>query len=233
MKIALSNLDVDEPRRHGEALTTNDRLIAAWEIVSVITSFLLAEWLIRPFGPRYNPLVGAPLVVALIVMVLSHYARGENLQTIGWRIDNFWRALRSLLLPTLVAMIVIGVLGWVLGGFSSNKWREWRWLLWLPLWGFIQQYALQGFINRRAQIALGMGYWSVLLVASIFAVLHLPNLWLAVGTFIGGLVWARQYQCFPNLFALSLSHALVSLMMVAALPTAVLRGLRVGIRYFV
>jgi hypothetical protein len=184
VKIALSNLDVDEPRRHGEALTTNDRLIAAWEIVSVITSFLLAEWLIRPFGPRYNPLVGAPLVVALIVMVLSHYARGENLQTIGWRIDNFWRALRSLLLPTLVAMIVIGILGWVLGGFSSNKWREWRWLLWLPMWGFIQQYALQGFINRRAQIALGTGYWSILLVASIFAVLHLPNLWLAVGTFI-------------------------------------------------
>lgn len=233
MKITLSNLDVDEPCQHGETLTTSDRLIATWEIVSVVSSFLVAEWLIQPFGPRYNPLVGAPLVVALIVMALSHYARGENLQTIGWRIDNFWPALRTLLPPTLGAVILIAIVGWALGGFSSIKWRDWRWLLWLPFWALIQQYALQGFINRRAQIALGLGYRSVLLVASIFAMLHLPNVWLAIGTFIGGLVWAKKYQRCPNLFALSVSHALVSLMVVAALPVSVLRGLRVGIRYFV
>jgi len=127
---------------------------------------------------------------------------------------------------------LIALAGWAFGGFGSNKLRDWQWLVWLPVWALIQQYALQGFINLRAQIAFGIGYHSVLLVALVFGLLHLPNVWLAIGAFIGGLVWGKTYQRFPNILALSLSHALISLMLVAALPTPVLRGLRVGIRYF-
>src|SRR3712207_8803957 len=37
------------------------------------------------------------------------------------------------------------------------------------VWGLLQQYALQGFINRRAQVALGRGFLSVLLTALLFA----------------------------------------------------------------
>lgn len=213
--------------------TPTDKLIATWEMVSVISSFLVAEWLIRPFGARDNILASAPLVIALIVMILSHYARGENLRRIGWRIDNFWQALRALLPFTLSAAIFIAIVGWALGGFRSNKWHDWHWLLWLTMWALIQQYALQGFINRRAQIVWGLGYRSIFLVAFVFALLHLPNAWLAISTFIGGLVWAKTYQRWPNLFALSISHALISMMMVAALPTWVLRSLTVGIRYIV
>ena len=232
MKATLSNLGGDENYLAAEKLTTRNRLIATWEIVSIVSSFVVAEWVIRPFGARENLLAGTPLVVALIAMALSHYARGDSLRTIGWRIDNLWLALRALLLPTLGALILIAIAGWALGGFGSNKLHDWRWLVWLPVWALIQQYALQGFINLRAQIAFGIGYHSILVVAFVFALLHLPNLWLAIGAFIGGLVWGKTYQRFPNLLALSLSHALISLMLVAALPTSVLRGLRVGIRYF-
>jgi membrane protease YdiL (CAAX protease family) len=232
VKATLSNLGVDETFPAGEKLTTRNRLIATWEIVSVVSSFVAAEWVIRPFGARENLLAGTPLVVALIAMALSHYARGDSLRTIGWRIDNLGRALRALLLPTLGAVILIAMAGWAFGGFGSSKLHDWRWLLWLPVWALIQQYALQGFINQRAQIAFGIGYHSILLVAFVFALLHLPNFWLAIGAFIGGLVWGKTYQRFPNLLALSLSHALISLTLVAALPTSVLRGLRVGIRYF-
>jgi membrane protease YdiL (CAAX protease family) len=213
--------------------TPTDKLIATWEIVSVISSFLIAEWLIRPFGARDNILASAPLVIALIVMILSHYARGENLVTIGWRIDNLWQALRALLPLTMGAAIFIAIVGWSLGGFRSNKWHDWQWLFWLTIWALIQQYALQGFINRRAQIVWGKGYRSILLVAFAFALLHLPNVWLAISTFIGGLVWAKTYQRWPNLIALSISHALISMVLVAALPTWVLRSLTVGIRYIV
>lgn len=232
MKAALSNLGVDETSLAGEKLTTRNRLIATWEIVSVVSSFVVAEWVIRPFGARENLLAATPLVVALSAMALSHYARGDTLRTIGWRVDNLWLALRSLLLPTLGAVILIALAGWAFGGFGSNKLRDWQWLLWLPVWALIQQYALQGFINHRAQIAFGIGYQSILLVAFVFALLHVPNVWLTIGAFVGGLVWGKTYQRFPNLIALSLSHALISLMLVAALPTSVLRGLRVGIRYF-
>src|SRR6266508_3065294 len=57
-------------------------------------------------------------------------------------------------------------------------------------WGLVQQYVLHSFINRRAQIIRGPGRFSILLVAIIFAGLHLPNPWLTVITFAGGVIWA-------------------------------------------
>jgi membrane protease YdiL (CAAX protease family) len=96
----------------------------------------------------------------------------------------------------------------------------------------MQQYVLQGFINRRAQILFGRGSKSVLLVALIFALLHLPNPWLSVATFAGGLVWAYVYQRTPNLLALALSHALMSMLLALSLPPSTINSLRVGIKYF-
>jgi hypothetical protein len=211
----------------------SDRLIAGWEIASVICSFLMAEWIIRPYGTRDKLVAAVPLGMALMVMILSHIARGETLRTLGLRRDNFWSAMRFLAIPTLAVASAILFAGWITKGFGSNKWREWQWVLWLPVWALVQQYALQGFINRRAQIVFGVGYRSILTVAVLFAVLHLPNPWLTLATFVGGAVWAATYQRFPNLFALSLCHGLMSWLLVWALPSSVLGGLRVGLRYFV
>ena len=211
---------------------TSDGLIAAWEIVSVVLSFLMAEWIVRPFSSHDRFTAVWPLALGIILMGLSHRARGETLRTIGWRVDNFWRAVLLLVLPTLCGVVIIVVAGFLTGGFGSDKWREWRWLVWLPAWTLIQQYALQGFVNRRAQIVFGAGYRSVLLVAAVFALLHLPNPWLTIATLLGGVVWAAIYQRVPNLLALSLSHAVMSMLLVWALPTSVLKALRVGLRFF-
>lgn len=220
-----------EQERPIEAESGN-KIIAAWEIVSVVVSFLMAEWIVRPFSSHDKFTAVLPLALAVILMVASHRARGETLRDIGWRLDNFWPALRLLLLPTLCVAMLIFVAGFQTGGFGSDKWREWRWLLWLPVWGLVQQYALQGFVNRRAQIVFGTGYRSVLLVATIFALLHLPNPWLTIATFVSGVIWAAVYQRVPNLLALALSHAAMSLLLVWAIPTSVLGNLRVGLRYF-
>jgi membrane protease YdiL (CAAX protease family) len=211
---------------------SSNRIIAAWEIASVVLSFLMAEWIVRPFSSHDRFTAILPLALAIILMVFSHRARGERLKTIGWRVDNFWPAVRLLMLPTLCGVILIVVAGFLTAGFGSDKWREGRWLLWLPVWALVQQYALQGFVNRRAQIVFGAGYRSVLLVATVFALLHLPNPWLTIVTFIGGAVWAAVYQRFPNLLALSLSHVLMSMLLVWSVPNSVLRGLRVGLRFF-
>lgn len=210
----------------------SEKTLAAWEIASVTLSFLIAEWVVPPFA-RQNLLVGAlPLCLALALMLFSQRARGEKARDIGWRMDNFVRALAALALPMLAFAALTIVTGWLKGGFRTDKIYFWQWLAWLPAWALIQQYALQGFINRRAQILCGRGLGSILLVGCIFALLHLPNPSLACATFIGGLIWGGVYQRHPNLPALAISHTLMSLVLVWALPPSMMNSLRVGFRYF-
>jgi len=98
--------------------------------------------------------------------------------------------------------------------------------------GLVQQYPLQGFINRRAQMVWGRGARSTVFVASVFALLHLPNPWLTAATFCGGLLWAWQYQRAPNLLAAAFSHSLMTIVLVTTVPYSSLRGMRVGYGYF-
>jgi membrane protease YdiL (CAAX protease family) len=219
-------------KSENQAVAANDRALALWEVASVTASFLIAEWAVLPFAGNSKLVAALPVGLAFALMLYSHRARNETAREIGWRLDNFWRAARLLVLPVVVATILIVAAGALLKSLRFDGRQLLEWALWLPLWGFAQQYVLQGFVNRRAQLALGRGWPSVLLVAAVFALLHLPNPWLAVATFAGGLVWAYVYQRAPNLFALALSHALMSMLLAVSLPPALIKSLRVGIKYF-
>lgn len=205
--------------------------IALWEIASVVTSCLLAEWVVLSFAGGSKLVGAAPVVLALGFMLYSHRERGETAKDVGFRLDNFFAACRLLLLPTAaVILLVIAVAWFTRHSLVIAPWRN-RFLL-LPLWALFQQYALNGFINRRAQLALGKGMKSVLVVALIFSLLHFPNLLLAVLTFVGGLIWAAVYQRQPNLFALALSHSVSSFALALTVSPTLLNSLRVGFKYF-
>jgi hypothetical protein len=211
---------------------TSPRALAFWEILSVTVSCLIAEWVVLSFLNLHRWLVIIPAMLAVAFMMLSHQAYRESLQTLGFRLDNFLPALRQLLWPTVIALIVIFVVGWFLAGppLPSRLLRP-RLLL-LPFWALFQQYALQGFMNRRAQLIFGKGPKSVILIAVVFSLLHLPNLVLSALTLIGGLIWGTVYQRQANLYALAASHTVASIALVMALPLSVINGLRVGFKYF-
>jgi hypothetical protein len=208
------------------------RGLAIWEIVSVITSCLIAEWVVFAFVGRSKAVIAIPVILALGLMIISHHERGETLKDIGFRTDNFARAVRVLLLPTIGVVLLILIIAAYFSGYSIAiaPWRH-RFFA-LPLWALFQQYGLNGFINRRAQMAFGTGLPSILVAALAFSLVHLPNPFLAVLTLGGGLIWAAAYQRQPNLFALALSHTLVSITIALTVPTNWLSNLRVGFKYF-
>ncbi len=136
-----------------------------------------------------------------------------------------------------VTSVFASLASWWFGGeINFLRWHAGRFILGqLALgfgWGLIQQYVLQGFINRRAQIIWGSNWLSIILVPLIFGTLHLPNPWLTLLTFAGGIVWAAVYQKAPNLFALAVSHSLMTWVLISTLPPAALNHLRIGFKYF-
>lgn len=206
------------------------------EISFVVLCVLVAEWAILPlFGRNY--LAGlVPVGAAFAFMLLSHRAHRESAREVGWRIDNLGRALTLLLPPMVAATLFLALVGWLsgslrLGGLRAG-WGLVSTFFWLFVWGLVQQYPLQGFINRRAQMVWGRGARSIVFVASVFGLLHLPNPWLTLATFCGGLLWAWAYQRAPNLLALALSHSLMTVVLVTTVPYSSLGGMRVGYGYF-
>lgn len=205
--------------------------LAIWEILSIITSCLIAEWVVMSFVGTSKLITGIPILLAMGLMVFSHRERGETLRDIGFRTDNFFASCRLLLLPTAAAVLVIVALSWFMNhAIFASHFRA-RYIS-LPLWALFQQYALNGFINRRAQLSFGKGAKSVILVGTVFGLLHLPNPLLATLTLIAGLFWAFAYQKQPNLFALAISHTLASITLALTLPPSLLNSLRVGFKYF-
>jgi membrane protease YdiL (CAAX protease family) len=207
-----------------------ERSLPLWEIASVVTSCLIAEWAVLVFIGRNKAIMAIPVGFAFALTLYSHRERGESVRDIGLRADTFLAACRLLLIPTALAVILI----LVFGRFTSQAhFAAWRWrFVALPLWALFQQYVLNGFINRRAQLALGPGAKSIAVVAIAFSILHLPNPLLALLTLVAGVTWGFIYQRAPNLYALALSHSAVSLTLAMTISPYWLNGLRVGFKYF-
>jgi membrane protease YdiL (CAAX protease family) len=194
-----------------------------WLTSAVLGIILSYTWLIDPLAPR-----GFAAVPMVLVAVLAAWRSARHRE---WGFD--WRAtlpgLRAAALVTVPAVVAILVAGaWLgtlhdrrdfLGSFGG-----------LAVWACAQQWVLQTLVLREAQ-RVTSPRTAVLVAASLFAIVHLPNPFLTAVTFAGGLAWCAIYARHPNILPLAISHALGTLAILYAFDQALTGRLRIGDAY--
>jgi membrane protease YdiL (CAAX protease family) len=234
--------DETETAGRNAAAKISMRAVTALEIASVVVSILIAVWAVIPLQPDRRWLIYIPGALALALIVNSQRIRGESLRDLGFTGRHFARTLKLLLWPTLLAAAVFVSIGYSTGSIHRNT-NFWATVFFLPIWGMFQQYILQGFIYRRVRFLLvdetapverrkSRTNLAIIVSSAIFAFVHLPNPILTILTLIGGMVWSWIYERAPNLFALGLSHGLMSLMLMTTMPPWLLESMSVGYKHF-
>jgi hypothetical protein len=177
----VSSSDYDQIGGQSGAVV-GDRGLAAWEIASVASSILIAEWILSAVMGRSKLAVAIPIALAFVLMIGSHLLRGETLRDLGFRFDNFLRAGKLLLLPMLLTALLSLLAGWWFGWeINFLRWHAGRPIVGQLVlgfgWGLLQQYVLQGFINRRAQVIWGQGWHSFRRPSSAESLAHCLDPW--------------------------------------------------------
>ena len=204
---------------------------AAQEVGILVGGLFALLWampiLDTPYPIRYA--TGA----ALLAFVLRRLGNeGVAAADLGLAWSTFLPALRRLALPTAIGVVALLSLGWALDGLRvpQKSLRSW---MFLPLWAFLQQFLLLAFCHRRLRLLSGRGLPAACASALLFGVIHAPNPTLMIACSLAGFIWAAQFERLPNLYAIALSHALLSTCLSNSLPKSILASMRVGYRYLV
>jgi hypothetical protein len=190
------------------------RTVDALEAVAIFLLILVHIW----FVSRHIKLAW---LVILVPVVYSHWRRGESFAWLGFRRENFVRCLRDFA-PLMIGLagvpLALGV--WFGTLHLSSSLRPLSFVVYYCVWGTFQQYALNGFfVNRLSGAAAPTEQrWVPLLAAILFAAVHTPNWFLVSVTFTLGLLCARIYVTYRNLFFLGIAHGVIGSALYLTVP---------------
>lgn len=199
-------------------------------IVAIILGY---NWVADPLVNVPGPWVLLPVVV-IIALCIAHNRKSRD-----WGFSS--RAFVPALLWSMALTVpLVGAL-WFIGhamGPAPIRREPLLDFLYVMVWGGAQQFVLQTVVLRESQAAVGSsraksrGRAAVVLAAAVFASLHLPNPFLVIVTFTGGLAWCWIYSRHPNILPLALSHAAATVAILMSFDPVVTGGLRTGWHYF-
>jgi membrane protease YdiL (CAAX protease family) len=181
-------------------------------------------WIGAPLVAVRGPWLLVPVVLVIGLCIL-HNRRSRDW---GFNGNAFWPALAW---STVLTAIFGGALWWIGHQFDPPPRRDDVWLdfIYVVIWGGSQQFVLQTVILAEARKTFGRA--GVAVAAAIFAALHLPNPFLTVVTFIGGLIWCAIYARHPHIVPLALSHAASTVIILLSFNSTITSALRTGWRY--
>lgn len=183
-------------------------------------------WVIRP--TEHDWLKVPFLAVIVAIPFASNYMHRDRLPALGIRVDNLWSSALEVGLFTAIMALSVLLIGISTGTEPTARPDIGRSILLSPMWGLIQQYAMQSFTYRRLREGTHRPVVAAALTALLFASLHYPNAALALATLVGGFFWCLLFERTPNLFTLALSHGWLAILLRASWPAEWLHNLRIG-----
>ena len=147
--------------------------------------------------------------IILCTIYFRHLWKTESnfLKEGGIRLDNIFQAtkLTTIFLLPIGGIIIFTAykLGrlYVPGSFFYL-------LLLYPIWGISQQFLFQSFFHSRL-IRLNLTPWTILIVAVIYAGVHLPDIKLTAMTFLWGLIASFVFFKHPNIIPLGIAQGIL------------------------
>jgi membrane protease YdiL (CAAX protease family) len=192
------------------------------EVVFGFGIIMVVLWL-----PEREQIILGP--VALLATLLLTLLRRPDFNSLGLG----WRGLlRSLwVLPAAIGLTVASVLvARSVGTFHPLHNPDLGHVGGYVLWTLYQQFLLQDYFTPRLTRLLSSD-GALAVVAAMFAVAHLPNLWLALATLVWGIVSCLLFRRYRSLYVLGLAQGLLGLCFAVCVPDAIHHHLRVGLGY--
>ena len=128
--------------------------------------------------------------------------------------------------------VVLLVFHGVVVRFPEQDWPGLRRIPWHLFWAFLQEFCLLSYLLNRLRQILRREALAAVVSAGLFAFFHLPNPFLTLYAFGGGLIIATIFLRRPNLPAATLAHALASALVANLLPAEITGWMRVGPLYW-
>jgi len=207
------------------------KLRTAFEIILIVSAIMFRIW-----GPMPAFLSVALTAAIIATIVLRLILNRENLESVGLKPKdwNTWPVVKKVSILSTIAILVIGLL--------ANETLLARPLALIPtifvsivgyfFWALFQQLLLNGYLLNRLYAFFEDKKLSVLWSATIFSMIHLPNLFLIIGTFLLGIFSTNLFFKSRNIYPLAFIHALLAALISHLLPTDWHHYLIIGPRFF-
>ncbi len=199
-----------------------------WSIVQLVAVLVAMEGALWTQGPSQVWWYLAALVTLIVCVLFSHPdACGLGIGIQGIKGSAWTILIAAVLCGT--AILVAAKLGTLtlLYGARPVYWHS----IFYAIWALEQQFILNAFFYKRFESLLGDTAIAVVVTATLFALVHIPNPVLVPATFVGGLFFAAVFRKWRNIYPLAIAHAMFGLTLAITIPDRWLHHMRVGLGF--
>jgi hypothetical protein len=195
------------------------------EIAIAYALILMVIWTPRPWQSRLWWVAVAGILAILCVSF-------DGLAAMGLRGRGFWRSLwiaGAALAVAAVAMLAAARMHTL--RLPDGPLAFLATYCAYSLWSGVQQFLLQSFFLLRFLRLIPSARLAALTAATLFALAHMPSVFLVPLTFVWGLLACLLFLHYRNLYPLAIAHAILGITVAMTIPGPVDHNMRVGLGY--